>query len=405
MYGTTLCGKYWYLDLLDFLKEIGFKEGDCVKCTFIKEFSDGSKIFLLNYVDNMLYYGTSAEKLQAFEKQLGERFQLELLGNAHWYLGSCINQLKNFDIEIDQSHYCNAIVKKYLDTTGCARNIRHHDTPLPSGFIPTSDDCSGTEAECVEISTAFNIDFASCIGSLIYLSMTRTDIIFAVNKLAKYTRKPGKVHFEALIHLLRYLRDNSLYGIWFYSVIEESPIYQMLTAQSIAEKHFLFGFMDSSWNDDQDSGRSTGCFVIIYMGGIVDHSSNMPDPVALSSAEAEYNEGCVAFMAASHLQMLLCEFEGITDEDMAATTIYFDSKSAIAMGADYKDTKHMRHIMRRFHYVRENIASNHFTSKWISTEFQIADIGTKNNDGPRHKFLVHLTMVKVKDQKHLIQEA
>jgi len=175
MYGTTLCGKYWYLDLLDFLKEIGFKEGDCVKCTFIKEFSDGSKIFLLNYVDNMLYYGTSAEKLQAFEKQLGERFQLELLGNAHWYLGSCINQLKNFDIEIDQSHYCNAIVKKYLDTTGCARNIRHHDTPLPSGFIPTSDDCTGTEAECVEISTAFNIDFASCTGSLIYLSMTRTD--------------------------------------------------------------------------------------------------------------------------------------------------------------------------------------------------------------------------------------
>jgi hypothetical protein len=125
--------------------------------------------------------------------------------------------------------------------------------------------------------------------------------IFAVNKLAKYTRKPGKVHFEALIHLLRYLRDNSLYGIRFYSVIEESPIYQMLTAQSITEKHFLFGFTDSSWNDDQDSGRSTGCFIIIYMGGIVDHSSNMPDPVALSSAEAEYNEGCVAFMAASHL--------------------------------------------------------------------------------------------------------
>jgi hypothetical protein len=27
MYGTMLCGKYWYLDLLDFLKEIGFKEG------------------------------------------------------------------------------------------------------------------------------------------------------------------------------------------------------------------------------------------------------------------------------------------------------------------------------------------------------------------------------------------
>jgi hypothetical protein len=66
----------------------------------------------------------------------------------------------------------------------------------------------------------------------------------------------------------------------------------MLLGQQIEEKHLLFGFTDSSWNDDQDNGCSTGYFIITYMGGgIVDHGSNMPDPVALSSAEAEYNEG------------------------------------------------------------------------------------------------------------------
>jgi hypothetical protein len=129
------------------------------------------------------------------------------------------------------------------------------------------------------------------------------------------------------------------------------------------------------------------------MGGIVDHSSNMPDPIALSLAEAEYNEGCVAFMASSHLRMLLCEFEGVRDKDTPATTIYFDSKSAIAMGANYKDTKHTRHIMRRYHYVRQNIVANRFTTQWISTEFQLADIGTKNNNGPRHKVLLDLCLV------------
>jgi hypothetical protein len=198
------------LDLLDFLKEIGFKEGDCVKCSFIKEFSDGSKIYLLNYVDDMLYHGTDAAKLQAFEKQLGERFHLELLGNAHWYLGSRINQLKNYDIEIDQSRYCKGIVKKYLETAGCSRNVCQHETQLPSGFVPTSDNCSTTESESKEIKTSYTIDYASCIGSLIYLSMTRTNIIYSANKLAKYTRKPGRAHFEALLHLLRYLRDNTL---------------------------------------------------------------------------------------------------------------------------------------------------------------------------------------------------
>jgi len=103
----------------------------------------------------------------------------------------------------------------------------------------------------------------------------------------------------------------------------------MLQNQNIQENHLFFGLTDSSWNDDQD----TGCYIITYMGGVVDH------------------EGCVAFMAASHLRMLLCELEGTADESMSPTNIYFDSKSAIVIGANYKDTKHTRHIMRRYHYM------------------------------------------------------
>jgi len=246
-----------------------------------------------------------------------------------------------------------------------------------------SDDCASCETESKELEVCYNVDYASCIGSLIYLSMTRTDIIYSENKLAKYTRKPGKPYFEALLHLLRYLCDNSLLGVRFYSNIIESPIYQMLLSQQLEEKHLLFGFTDSLWNNDQDTGRSTGCFIITYMGG-GDSGSRVKyaRPSGLSLAEAEYNEGSIAFMAASHLQMLLCEFEGVRDEDTPATLMYFDSKSAIAMGLNYKDTKHTRYIMRCYHYVRENIAANRFTSKWISTEFELADIGTKNNDGP-----------------------
>jgi hypothetical protein len=311
MYDTMLCGKYWYLDLLDFLKQIGFKEGDCVKCLFIKQFPDSLKIYLLNHVDNMLYYGTDAAKVQAFEKELRECFNLELLGNAHWHLGSRIHQLQDYDIEIDQSRYCKSIVGKYLDTARCAKNLRHHDTPLPSGFTPTCDDCGATDQECQELATAFNIDFASCIGSLIYLSMMQTDKLFAVNKLAKFTRRPGRIHFEALIHLLQYLCDNNLYGFRFCSDVNGSSTYQMLLCQNIKENHLFFRFSDSSWNYNQDSGRSTGYFIITYMGGVLDHSSNMPDPLVLSSAEVEYNKGCVAFMAGSHLRMLLCELEGV----------------------------------------------------------------------------------------------
>jgi hypothetical protein len=72
----------------------------------------------------------------------------------------------------------------------------------------------------------------------------------------------------------------------------------------------------------------------------------MLDPVALSLAEAKYKEGCVAFMAGSHLRKLLCKLDGIDECELSPTTIYFNSKSAIAMGSSYKDTKHTQHIMR-----------------------------------------------------------
>ena len=103
---------------------------------------------------------------------------------------------------------------------------------------------------------------------------------------------------------------------------------------------------DSSWNDDVDTGRSTGCFLIFYMGGLVDHSSNMPDPVALSSAEAEYNQACVATMALMHIAMVMNNLESL-DEDYERKNIplILDSNSAIAIGTSFKDTKHTRHIM------------------------------------------------------------
>jgi hypothetical protein len=216
-------------------------------------------------------------------------------------------------------------------------------------------------------------------------------------QMAKFTKRPGKKHFEALIHVLRYLRDNALLGICFYHDTQEAPIAKLLTSENLLQIHPFFGFSDSSWNDDVDTGRSTGCFIIIYMGGVVNHSSNLPDPVAMSSAEAEYNEGCIAFMASNHLRMLLAELEGVEEKHLSPTNFYFDNKRAIAMADNYKDTKHTRHIMRHYHYVRDCIANKQFTMKWIKTIFQLTDIGTKNNPGPRHKVLVDFIHIQIKN--------
>jgi len=336
MYGMTLSCKYWFLDLKDYLLQEGFTTSSTVKCLFYKSFSHGSFIVLLDYVDDMLYFGSNDAHITVFEKNLQDRFHLELMGQVHWYLATRVHQKQNFAIELDQRRYCLSILKKYLDTAGCPRNNSLVTTPLPLDFIPTSEDCSLDKKEVTNLEEEFNFEYASCIGSLIYLTTTRTDILFAVNKLAKFSKSPGRTHFNVLI---RYLRDNVFLGIKYCSNFMEAPLINALQSQNIVQSHPFFGFSDSSWNDDADTGRSTGYFIITYMGGVVDQSSNMPDPVALSSAEAEYNEGCVAFMATSHIRMLLCELEGVDESALSPATIYFDSKSAIAMGSSYKDTK------------------------------------------------------------------
>ena len=403
MYGMTLSGKNWYVELQEWLLSEGFQQSSVIKCFFWKTFPDGSVIKMLDYVDDLLYFGTSLDALKAFEEAIGKRFDLTLMGQAHWYLATRISQAANFNITVDQSRYCTSVVKRYLEKAGCKNVTRFHNTPLPSDFVPTADDNSKDDETAAKLQEEYNIDFASCIGSLIYLALTRTDIIYAVNKLAKFTRQPGEKHMLALVHLLRYLRDNTFLGLCFYSDFTTSPVYCLLKKNNLPLESLFFTFSDSSWNDDVDHGRSTGCFLIFYMGGVVDHSSNLPDPVALSSAESEYNQCCVAGMATTHLKMFLNELELKDCNDFSSpVSIFLDNNSAIAIGTSFKDTKHTRHILRRYHYVRENVDAGRFALHWILSAGQLADIGTKPLGGPTLEVLMKYLFVIVPQE--LVQE-
>ena len=54
------------------------------------------------------------------------------------------------------------------------------------------------------------------------------DLSFAVHKLAKFSANPGKVHFEGLVHLLRYIRDNKTLGLKYYADLNDTPVTDLL---------------------------------------------------------------------------------------------------------------------------------------------------------------------------------
>ena len=83
------------------------------------------------------------------------------------------------------------------------------------------------------------------------------DFSFALHKLETFSANPGKIHFELLIHYLRYIRDNKTLGLKYYAVLNDAPVTDLLRQANIKTKNHLMDFSDSSWQDCTDTGRST----------------------------------------------------------------------------------------------------------------------------------------------------
>ena len=131
-----------------------------------------------------------------------------------------------------------------------------YKTTIPSDMIFTKEDVSTSDEQVVSFTREYNIHDIACIGSLIYLLSTRVDLSFAVHKLAKFSANPGKVHFEGLVHLLKYIRDNKTLGLKYYADLNDAPVNDLLRQANINTNNSLMAFSDSSWQDFPDTGRS-----------------------------------------------------------------------------------------------------------------------------------------------------
>ena len=69
---------------------------------------------------------------------------------------------------------------------------------------------------------------------------------FAVHKLEKFSANPGKVHFEGLINILRYIRDNKTLGLKYYAGTNDAPVTDLLRQASIKTENHLVDFSDYS---------------------------------------------------------------------------------------------------------------------------------------------------------------
>jgi len=145
---------------------------------------------------------------------------------------------------------------------------------------------------------------------------------------------PGKLHWEALKYLLRYINGSLNIGLHYMKGSDALD---------------LVGFVDSDFAGDRDSRKSTTTYFFTLNGNCISWKSQLQPLVALSSTEAEYVAVTDAFKEATWLQGLLKEIQMLQGK----VTVFSDSQSVIHLCKNPVYHERTKHVDVKYHYVRD----------------------------------------------------
>uniref|UniRef100_A0A2N9EI16 Integrase catalytic domain-containing protein n=1 Tax=Fagus sylvatica TaxID=28930 RepID=A0A2N9EI16_FAGSY len=200
--------------------------------------------------------------------------------------------------------------------------------------------------------------YRSLVGSLIYLTNTRPDIVHSVSLISRFMNQPSKLHYATAKRILRYLQGTKKLGILYKKENDNN----------------LVGFTDSDWVGSLDDRKSTSGYIFCLGSKVIAWSSKKQKTVALSSAEAEYIAANDAACEAVWLRKILSDLQQKIEEP---TVICCDNMSAIAMTKNPVFHARTKHIELRHHFIRDLVSQGEIQLKFISTNDQPADILTK----------------------------
>ena len=195
MYDMTNSEKLFSDELTECLTEAGFIQSQYQLSIYNKYAPDGTTIVVLSYFDECVYWYTSEAIGKWFVDTLGKILHINFLGYAHWCMSIRVYHMKDPSISVDQARYATSIVAKHLDTDTVKASKTFYKITLPSDTIFIKYDTSTIYEQVEKLTKEFNIQNRACIGSFIDVLSTRVYLIFAVQKLARFSANPGKVHF------------------------------------------------------------------------------------------------------------------------------------------------------------------------------------------------------------------
>ncbi|KAJ9541518.1 hypothetical protein OSB04_028024 [Centaurea solstitialis] len=327
LYGLKQAPRAWYETLTNHLLSKGFKRGTIDTTLFLKK--EGDDLLLVQiYVDDIIFGSTNPDLCTKFSKIMETEFEMSMMGELNFFLGIQVKQNPD-GIFINQSKYIKYMLKKF-NMTDCSP-IK---TPMPTGNL-LGPDLAGKSVD--------QKIYRSMIGSLLYLTATRPDIMFATCFCARFQANPKESHLAAVKRILRYLKGTPELGLWY-------------PKDSSFE---LISFIDSDYGGCKLDRKST---------------SGSSEYVAAAS--------CCSQVLWMKTQLLDYGYK------LKRVPIYCDSESAIAITSNPVQHSKTKHINIRYHFIKDNVEKGNIEMFFVQIDYQLADLFTKPLDEKRFNFLV-----------------
>ncbi|GKA75526.1 putative ribonuclease H-like domain-containing protein [Tanacetum coccineum] len=352
LYGLHQAPRAWYATLSTFLEKHGYKRGTIDKTLFIKR--DKKDIMLVQvYVDDIIFGSTNKSWCDEFEALMKSRFQMSSMGELTFFLGLQVKQNKG-GIFISQDKYVAEILKKF-DLV----NVKAAITPMETKVPLTKDE------EAIDVDVHL---YRSMIGSLMYLTASRPDIMYAVCVCSRFQVTPKTSHLNAVKRIFKYLKGKPNLGLWYP---RESPF-------------DLEAFSDSDYGGSNLDRKSTtgGCQ---FLGQrLISWQCKKQTIVATSTTEAEYVAAANCCGQVLWVQNQLLDY----GFNFMNTKIHIDNESTICIVKNPVYHSKTKHIEIRHHFIRDCYEKKLISVEKIHTDLNVADLLTKPFDGPRFNYLV-----------------
>jgi hypothetical protein len=246
IYGLKQAPQAWFSRLTNKLLSIGFTASKADSSLFLFK-SKIVTIFILIYVDDIIITASQPSAISELLQLLRMDFAVKDLGNLHYFLGVEV-QHTNSGLFLSQRRYIEDLLR---------RTNMHEAKPISSP-MSSSIGISAFIGDPMEDPSLYR----STVGSLQYLSLTRPDLAFSVNRVCQFMHHPTKLHWQAVKRILRYLKHTITHDLLLKRTLSST----------------IQAYSDADWAGCPDDRKSTGAYCV-FIGSILSHGAHRNNPL------------------------------------------------------------------------------------------------------------------------------